>query len=643
MERQVASASARGAAVDRGDGGRRALDAEIAQLVETSPWRFTDAESLVLLGGLALELGGDAKEVQESFYQRARRNNPVHRLPRLALGRLALEKRDFPLAAEIFKEACQTFDDDPDFLFGHAEAIAGSDPEAAEKLCEQIAAINPHYIPLLLKETDHLIESEAYDEAEAKLSLVLGINEQHPAALAYWGVIAHLRNDPATEQELRSEALASWTTNPEVDHILGRELAQKYRFAEGAVYQRQALELDPDYLPARKQLASDLLRLGQEEEGWQVADAAYQTDQYDVTLYNLMTLRDELANFATLERDGFIVRMESGEAAAYGERVLELLSEARQQLTAKYHCELTQPVLVEIFPRPTDFAVRTFGMPGVAGYLGVCFGNVITANSPASQETTPANWESVLWHEFTHVITLNLTHNRMPRWVSEGISVYEERQRDAAWGERMTPMYREMILGEDLTPVGKLSGAFLNPKSAAHVQFAYFESSLVIEYIVDRYGLDALLGLLTDLGAGVDINDALERHTTALPELETEFAAYARGWRRASSRGPTGPRRCSTAARAPRRTGCVDSSPSTRTTMRRSTAMPTCSSSWSGLPTRSRCCENSCCCIRARPAETLPPCGWRNCSVRRTAPTTNGNCSPNWPASTMPHRPPTCG
>ncbi|MFV0442485.1 MAG: peptidase MA family metallohydrolase [Planctomycetaceae bacterium] len=503
------------------------LDTEIAKLVESTPWRYTDAENLVHLGQLALDMGGDAREVQESFFQRARRNNPVHRLPRLALGRLALDKRDFTLAAEIFEEAVKSFPDDPDFLFSLSEAIAGSDPDRATVLREQTAAVCPLYIPLLLQQTDSLIESEDYDEAESRLSRVLGINEHHPAALAYWAVISHLRNDPQMEQDLRKEALSTWESNPEVDHIIGRELAQKYRFKEGAAYQRLALTLDADYAPARKQLASDLLRLGQETEGWELVNQAYETDQYDVSLYNLITLQDELSGFTTLERDGLIVRMDAHEAAAYGYRVQELLRDARELLTEKYRVALREPVLVEIFPKPTDFAVRTFGMPGVAGYLGVCFGNVITANSPASQELTPQNWESVLWHEFTHVITLNLTHNRMPRWVSEGISVYEERQRDPAWGERMSPTYRQMILDGDLTPVGKLSGAFLNPKSAAHVQFAYYESSLVIEYIVANYGFDALLQVLADLRDGVTINDALERHVAPLPQLEQEFSDYA--------------------------------------------------------------------------------------------------------------------
>ncbi len=157
---------------------------------------------------------------------------------------------------------------------------------------------------------------------------------------------------------------------------------------------------------------------------------------------------DRLKGFRLLEADGIQVRMDEREAEIYGGRVLKLLAEAKQVLCEKYDVSPRAPIIVEIFPQQKDFAIRTFGLPGGEGFLGVCFGRVITANSPASQGATPSNWESVLWHEFCHAVTLEKTKNRMPRWLSEGISVYEERQRDPSWGQSMTPIYREMMLDE---------------------------------------------------------------------------------------------------------------------------------------------------------------------------------------------------
>jgi tetratricopeptide (TPR) repeat protein len=134
----------------------------------------------------------------------------------------------------------------------------------------------------------------------------------------------------------------------------------------------------------------------------------------------------------------------------------------------------------------------------------------------------------VLWHEYTHVVTLGLTHNKMPRWLSEGISVFEEGRRDRAWGQPMTPRFRELILAGELAPVGRLSGAFLSPKDGEHLMFAYFQSALVVEWLVERFGFDALKAILRDLGQGVEINRALAAHTAPLGTLEKEFEAFAR-------------------------------------------------------------------------------------------------------------------
>jgi len=114
----------------------------------------------------------------------------------------------------------------------------------------------------------------------------------------------------------------------------------------------------------------------------------------------------------------------------------------------------------------------------------------------------------------------------MPRWLSEGISVYEESQKNPTWGQHMNPQYRRMILAGQLTPVSKLSGAFLTPPTPIHLEFAYYESSLVVEFIISKYGLDKLKAILNDLGKGVSSNQTLQKHTDKMDTLEKKFAQF---------------------------------------------------------------------------------------------------------------------
>jgi tetratricopeptide (TPR) repeat protein len=387
---------------------------------------------------------------------------------------------------------------------------------------------NSNHVGALLLVVAHSIDAEDYSQATNLLDRIQAINPWHPEAWAYRAVLANLQSQPKAEEEARQNALKFWPTNPKVDYLIGLKLSQNYRFTEGSTHQRNALESDPAYLPSKIQLAQDLLRLGEEDEGWKLAQEVQKQDAYDVEAYNLSTLHDAIRNFATLTNENFILRLSSHEAAIYGPRALALLERARTNLCAKYGVELKPPTIVEVFPDQKDFAVRTFGMPGNPGYLGVCFGSVVTANSPAAHPGHPINWEDVLWHEFCHCVTLQLTQNKMPRWLSEGISVYEERQANPAWGEHMNPRYRQMALGDDLQPVSKLSAAFLSPRSSQHLQFAYYESSLVVEFLVQHYGLESLKAVLHDLRDGVEINKAIENHSAPMSQFESEFATFSR-------------------------------------------------------------------------------------------------------------------
>jgi tetratricopeptide (TPR) repeat protein len=483
------------------------------------------SEFQAAVGEASLLAGLEPRLALENFLRPAQQARPPSRDAFLAAGRLAIDKRDYALAARTFRTGLDHFPDDPDLLFGLAASFRTGDRLQLVAYALQALEINPRHVPSLLLLADHFIDAERRDAANAHLDRALAVNPHAPEAHALRAALAHLQRDGLAATEHRTRALAAWPTNPRVDHLIGRKLSQNYLFAEGAEAQRRALALDSSFTPARVQLAQDLLRLGHEQEGWELAKQAHSEDAYNVEAYNLTTLQDRLESFTVLTSPHFRVRMAANEAPIYGERALALLERAYARMTERYGLTLAQPTIVEIYPDPKDFAVRTFGMPNIGGFLGVCFGPVFTINSPASAR---ANWEAVLWHEFVHVITLTATRNRMPRWLSEGISVFEEQQADPRWGQQMNLEYHDRILSGRMQPISRMSAAFLEAKDNGDTQFAYFQSGLVVKFLVEERGFQPLRATLQSIAQGREPNAALEQHFGPLAELDQAFVTYAR-------------------------------------------------------------------------------------------------------------------
>jgi tetratricopeptide (TPR) repeat protein len=78
-----------------------------------------------------------------------------------------------------------------------------------------------------------------------------------------------------------------------------------------------------------------------------------------------------------------------------------------------------------------------------------------------------------------------------------------------------------------MTPIGDLSGAFMKAESGEDMQFAYYQSSLVVAYIVEKYGQSSLRSILLDLATGIPINQAIETHTANVDKLDKTFIQWA--------------------------------------------------------------------------------------------------------------------
>jgi Flp pilus assembly protein TadD len=185
-------------------------------------------------------------------------------------------------------------------------------------------------------------------------------------------------------------------------------------------------------------------------------------------------------------------------------------------------------VRVELYRSHADFSVRTMGLPGI-GALGVSFGNVLAMDSPFGRKVGEFNWGSTFWHELAHAFTLGSSAHRVPRWFSEGLSVFEERRARPGWGARVTPDFLAAFKGGALPPPSRLNDGFTRPAYPQQVIHAYYEASLVCELIARDHGTQALVRMLRAYRVGMSTPQVFQRVLGTTPErFDSAFDKYVR-------------------------------------------------------------------------------------------------------------------
>jgi len=217
-------------------------------------------------------------------------------------------------------------------------------------------------------------------------------------------------------------------------------------------------------------------------------------------------MMDRLDTFVTVRDGDLVIRMDKADARVMQESVVALAKQAMATMTKRYQFTPKGPILVEIFPKHDDFAVRNVGLPGMIGALGACFGRVVTMDSPKARPPGEFQWEATLWHELAHVITLQMSNSRVPRWLTEGISEYEEKIARPDWARGMDVEFAARLNRGDTLKLENLNSAFRDGRT---IGLAYFQASLLVEHIVATYGDEGLHKLLKAYGQGLETNAAM--------------------------------------------------------------------------------------------------------------------------------------
>ena len=471
----------------------------------------------VAMVALASWLMGDFHDAN-SLFNEATRANPNNLEAHSLWGDLFLEKYNASDAERSYQEALDINSRYLPALVGMASVVGD------ESVLLRALAINPNSIPAMETYGQLLMINGREEEAQDYFQRVLAINPESLktlSALASQAVFEERTDDYAGYLA----QLDSFSPgNPTFLGNIADTLGKNYLFVEAVEYARAALAADPQYWQGYTLLGSNLIRLGEEEEGKSNLEIGYENDPFNVMTSNMLKVFDTLESYSTLESEHFKVRMSENDADILWPYLEPLLEESWDTLTAKYGVEPEGPILIEVFDKAEDFAVRSVGLPDIGPLVGICFGKVITLISP---DTLSANWQEIVWHEFMHVITLQMTGNRMPRWLSEGISVYEEREGRPYWGRSQGLDLVRASEQDKLLHIAELNSGFSGAQNSADLGFAYFQAYLVVDFIADEYGFEKLLELVAQYAL---IKEEEERFNEVFDQSLEQLDAAFRGW-----------------------------------------------------------------------------------------------------------------
>ncbi|MFN0177693.1 MAG: peptidase MA family metallohydrolase [Gemmatimonadales bacterium] len=444
------------------------------------------------------------------------------------LGRLFLEKYNGPDARSAFGEVVKRDPGNPLAELGLVEAAMIDGARESFDRLDRVAKAAPWVarVHALVARMD--LDAEQFAAATAAADRAL---ERDSTLLEAWGTkaaAALLQGDSAAFQRAE-RSVAAWHRAPAPFYAVMAEAVarqRRYRLAERMA--RRGAELDPTDPNALTALGINQLRLGAIDSGRAALARAFERDPYHTWNKNTLDLFDLTAGFRTIATGRFVFVARPDEAELLTLYLAPLLERAYDSLAARYRYRPPTPIRLELYHDHNDFSVRTVGVEGL-GALGVSFGTILAMDTPSARAPGDFNWASTAWHELTHTFTLGVTDHKVPRWLSEGLSVLEERRARPGWGANASVAFVAALNGNQLKSVARMNDGFVRPRTPADIGFAYYQASLLCEYLEQTFGFQSILDLLAGHRDGLDNDAAMARATkVTVDQLSPRFDKWLR-------------------------------------------------------------------------------------------------------------------
>lgn len=443
-------------------------------------------------------------------------------------GALFLEKYNAPEARASYELALKRAPDDAAALLGLARVEEFEGKGTPMTTARRSLSADPKRAETLAYIARLQLDAEAFDSARSYAERAIAVDSTEMAGWGVLGATAWIVGDSTTYRRALRAATALEPA-PSAFHLALAEAAvRQRRYAEAVRLAQQAVAEDSLSVAAYGVLGTTQLRTGQMDAGRAAVERAFALDPFNVWHKNTLDLLDKMRNFRTIRQGRFEVVAPTEEADLLALYIMPLLERAFDSLSVRYRYSPPTPVRLEFYRQHADFSVRTVGLNGL-GALGVSFGSLLAMDAPNARDRGTFNWGSTAWHELTHAFTLGASDHRVPRWLSEGLSVLEERRAAPGWGARASlPWLVAMNTGQ-VRRISELSDGFLRPRSPVETQNSYFQASMFCEWVELTKGAQALPALLVAFRDGLDTPSAFRKVLGLSSEqVDAQFDTWVR-------------------------------------------------------------------------------------------------------------------
>ncbi len=476
-------------------------------------------------------------------FQDAVTAEPMNAMHRVRWGELYMQTYQYQEAFGLFSEALEIEPENAWANFGAARALSqGADNEAVD--AHMAAVVENAFAPpgaelrgmiMLLR---NALQQDRFDEgrdilAEAKeLAQENDLPQMELKALE--ASLHFMTFQPY--QEFIDAALQESPNYGDAWAIPGYYAMITRRYRESGEFYEKAVELQPDHWEAHLELGQNYLRLNQVTPAVDHVRASYEGDAFNPKTINILRLLDtflenmEVHNYPDPPQGPFpslMLRLDRRETPILETYARDLAERSIALYTERYRFTPKEPITVEIYPNHEDFVVRSIGMPGV-GLLGVTFGYLFAMDSPSAHPAGESyHWGTTLWHEMAHVFTVEGSDHLVPRWFSEGVSVFEEWRTGPIPGRKIPGNVLLAMSEGKFLPVEQLDDGFMRPTYEEQVIVSYMQSGLVFDYIDRTYGFGKIVDMLYLFKDHVTTTEALEQVLgISVERLNTDFKDF---------------------------------------------------------------------------------------------------------------------